>query len=165
MRPLRAGAAFLAIAVLAGTAWAQTPDAHKAPAPAELQGAWRLASREVAGVQDKAEGLMFFAGNRMGFVTSTDRPDMDPALNQKPLEQLTSDEKDLFVQAYRGLTAAAGTYEIVNGEISFTLQVSRQPRLPTKPENRRSWIEGERLVQDFVNSRGQHAIYIWERAR
>jgi hypothetical protein len=154
----------MALAVLAASELSAQP-ARRVPVEADLQGAWRLVLREVGGKKEEAKGLMFFAGNRLGFITTGVRPDLPSELNTKPVAELTDAEKVLFVEAYRSMTSAAGTYTIENGEIRFTVEVSRQPRLPTKPEDRKSWIEGERLVQDFVNSRGVHSLYVWERAK
>ena len=138
---------------------------RKVPTQADLQGAWRLVSLEMGGQPRKAEGFMFFAGNHLGFITTRERPDLPPELNSKPVDQLTDAEKALFVHAYRNMTSAAGPYTIEGDEISFTVQVSRQPRLPTRPEKRKSWIEGDRLTQDFVGGSGDRIVFVWERVK
>jgi hypothetical protein len=135
------------------------------PSQADLQGAWRLVSREVAEKKERADGLMLFSGHYMSFITTGERPDIAPELHQKPLADLTEAEKQLFLEAYRKMTSAAGTFVVEEGEIVFSLQVSRQPRMPKAPEKRKSWLEGDRLVQDFVNTRGVHSVLVWERAR
>jgi glyoxylase-like metal-dependent hydrolase (beta-lactamase superfamily II) len=133
-----------------------------APTPEQLQGSWKLVSLTYDGEPQTAIGYMLFAGDRYAFVTTRQRPPLTREVNDKAVDQLTSDEKDLYVQAYRSMTAAAGPYSIEKGEILYSREVVRSPHLAGTAEHRRSWIEGPRLIQDFQGG-GRRQVYVWER--
>jgi hypothetical protein len=152
--------ALLAVAVCSGMVAAAQE--HTAPTPADLQGAWKLASLSYDGKPQQAIGYMLFAGDRYAFVTTRERPTLTREITAKKREELTSAEKDLYVQAYESMTAAAGTYAIEKGEIRYMREAVRSPQLAGTAEHRKSWLEKGRLVQDFQGG-GRRQVYIWER--
>lgn len=152
--PLVAVALWLTAAALA--------QEHPAPTREQLQGSWKLVSLSYDGKPQAAAGYMLFAGDRYAFVTTRERPPLTREVNDKTVDQLTSEEKDLYVQAYRSMTAAAGPCTIEKGEILYMREVVRSPHLAGTAEHRRSWIEGTRLIQDFQGG-GRRQVYVWER--
>ncbi len=129
---------------------------------ADLQGAWKLASLTYDGKPQTVVGYLVIAGHHYAFVTTRERPKLTREVGDKDTAQLSSEEKDLFVEAFRSMTAAAGTYRIQKGEVQFLREAVRSPHLAGTYENRPSRIEKGMLVQDFVGG-GRRQVYTWQR--
>lgn len=133
-----------------------------APTPERLQGAWKLQSLTYDGEPQVATGYILFVGDRYSFVTTRKRPVPPGDMPDRPVSEMSDAEKTFYVEAYRSMTAAAGTFRIENGEIQLMREAVRSPQSTNTYEKRRSWFEGDRLVQDFTGG-GRRQVYVWER--
>jgi hypothetical protein len=157
-----------ALAALAAVgAWAYAApvfaQAQRALTPDALQGIWKLTSISIGGTDQPTSGYMMFMGDRYLFVTTRgERPTMDEGMGRKAPNQLTEAEKLAYVEAFRTMTASAGPYAIVGGEIHYIREVVRSPNLTGLTEKRGSRLEGNKLIQDFIGG-GQRQVMVWER--
>jgi hypothetical protein len=157
---MRTAIVMAAVACAAATASAQQP---AAVTPAALQGMWKLTSFSRDGVSMPCSGYMVFTGNRYIFVTTRGvRPNLPEDSGRAPVEALSDSVKSLYVEAFRSMTAAAGTYSLVGPEIHYLREVVRSPQLTGKTEKRPSRFEGGRLIQDFIGG-GERQVLVWER--
>jgi hypothetical protein len=154
----------VAAAVFAGVcASLAVGSAQGALTPGALQGMWKLTSISIAGANQPTSGYMVFMGDRYLFVTTRgERPAMDEGMGRKGTAELTDAEKRAYVEAFRTMTASAGPYSIVGGEIHYVREVVRSPNLTGLTEKRGSRLEGNKLIQDFIGG-GQRQIMVWER--
>ena len=136
--------------------------AQQTPTAADLQGAWKLVSLTFDGQPQKASGYIVFQGGHYSFITNRERPMIPGGAGDKPPSQLNPDEVNAYVQAFRNMTAAAGPYTIKGDEILLVMEVVRTPNLAGQTEERKSWLEKGRLVQDFIGG-GRRQVYTWER--
>lgn len=144
-------------------AWLVIPAAaQQAVTPAALQGTWILRSLSYDGVPQTATGYMIFQGSHYSYVTNRTRSKFTPGIGAKSVEQLTEGEKRLYVEAFRNMTAAAGPFTVKGDEVVYVFEVVRTPNLVGGTEERKSWFDGGRLVQDFMGG-GQRQVYVWER--
>ena len=132
--------------------------------PAMLQGTWKLQSLSLDGVPQIASGYTIFQGGHFSFITNRARPKLTAGIGEKTPEQLTEQEKRLYVEVFRNMTAAAGTFTVKGDEIIYTMEVARTPNLVGQTEERKSRFEESRLVQDFIGG-GRRQVYVWERQR
>ena len=88
-----------------------------------LEGPWMLQSLTMEGKEVPATGYMLFHGDHYTFITNMERPSLVPETGRKPLDQLSESEKDLFVEAFRSMTAAAGSYSIQGDQIAYVMEV------------------------------------------
>lgn len=130
--------------------------------PSSLEGTWKLRSLSLDGKDTPATGYMIFHGNHYAFITNMERPKLTAEISRKTVGRLSEAEKDLYVEAFRSLTAAAGSYTLEGDQIVYLMEVVRSPHLAGAQEKRKSWFEGTRLVQDFEGG-GRPRIMIWER--
>lgn len=135
---------------------------HPPVTAAQLQGAWKLVSLTYDGKPQKATGYIVFNGDYYTFITNRERPNLPPNVGQKPPEQLTPEENRAYVMAFRQMTAAGGPFTIKGDEVLLTMEVVRTPNLAGQTEERKSWIENGRLIQDFIGG-GQRQVYTWEK--
>lgn len=150
----------VALAGAAGSAAAQQAPPVTA---ASLQGMWTLTSYSRDGVSMATSGYMVFRRDRYIFITTRGkRPDLPEDSSRAPAEQLSSEVKNLYVAAFRSMTAAAGTYSLVGNEIHYLREVVRSPQLTGKTEKRASRFESGRLIQDFIGG-GERQVLVWER--
>jgi Lipocalin-like domain len=133
------------------------------PTTAELQGTWKLVSLTFDGQPQKASGYMIFQGGSYSFITSRERPRIPAGAGEKPPAQLTPEEVGAYVEAFRNMTAAAGPFSIKGDEILYVMEVVRTPNLAGQTEERKSWLENGKLMQDFMGG-GRRQVYVWERA-
>jgi hypothetical protein len=136
--------------------------AQQTPTAADLQGTWTLVSLSFDGQPQKASGYIIFQGGHYSFITNRERPTIPAGAGDKAPSQLTADEVNAYVQAFRNMTAAAGPYTIKGDEILLVMEVVRTPNLAGQTEERKSWLEKGRLVQDFIGG-GRRQVYVWER--
>jgi hypothetical protein len=142
--------------------WAVPASAQHALTAADLQGAWKLVSLTFDGKPQKATGYMVFQGTHFSFITNRERPQLPPGVGEKPPAQLNPDEVRAYVEAFRNMTAAAGPFSIKGDEVVYLMEVARTPNLMGQSEERKSWLDNGRLVQDFVGG-GRRQVYTWER--
>jgi hypothetical protein len=147
----------IAFAFLAAYAGAQ-----QAVSVTELQGAWKLKSLSFDGADQAASGYLVFNGHHYSFITTRARRKFTSGMGIKPFGQLTEDEKALYVEAFRNMTCAAGTFSVEGDEVVLTMEVVRTPSLEGGNERRKSRFEGPLLVQDFMGG-GRRQIYVWEK--
>jgi hypothetical protein len=151
-------AVVLALGLAPSTASAQPP-----VTTAALQGMWKLTSLSMDGVERPTSGYMVFSGDRYIFVTTRgERPHLPEESSRTAPSQMSDADKSLYVEAFRTMTAAAGTYTLVGHEIHYLREVVRSPQLTGKVEKRPSRLEGNRLIQDFIGG-GQRQVMVWER--
>ncbi len=136
--------------------------AQQTPTAADLQGAWKLVSLTFDGQPQKASGYIVFQGGHYSFITNRERPAIPAGAGDKPPAQLNADEVNAYVQAFRNMTAAAGPYSIKGDEILLVMEVVRTPNLAGQTEERKSWLDQGRLVQDFIGG-GRRQVFTWER--
>ena len=136
--------------------------AQQTPTTADLQGTWKLVSLTFDGQQQKATGYMIFQGTNFSFITSRERPRIPAGAGEKPPAQLNTEEVRAYVEAFRNMTAAAGAFSIKGDEILYVMEIARTPNLAGQTEERKSWVENGRLVQDFMGG-GRRQVYVWER--
>jgi hypothetical protein len=129
---------------------------------ADLQGTWKLVSLSFDGQPQKATGYMVFQGEHFSFITSRERPRVPAGAGEKPPAQLNAEEVRAYVEAFRNMTAAAGPFSIKGDEVLYVMEVARTPNLMGQTEERKSWLENGRLVQDFMGG-GRRQVYTWER--
>jgi opacity protein-like surface antigen len=127
-----------------------------------LQGTWTLKSVSYDGVPQTATGYMMFSGGHYSYVTNRSRRELTPGIGGKTPDALSEEEKRLYVEAFRNMTAAAGPFRIEGDEIVYVFDVVRTPNLVGQTERRKSSFTDGRLVQDFVAG-GQRQVYVWER--
>ena len=139
------------------TLCAQTP-----LTPSALEGAWKLRSLSMDGKKTSATGYMLFHGNYYSFITNMERPKLTAEISRKPGRELTEAEKDMHIETFRSMTASAGSYSIEGDQIVYHQEVTRLPHLVGSREGRKSWFEGDRLLQDFVGG-GRRRVMEWER--
>ena len=130
--------------------------------PAALEGAWKLQSLSYDGEKQEAIGYMLFHGSYYSFVTTRKRPNLTSETSRKSMKEMTDAEKNLVVEAYNSMTAAAGTYAIDGDDISYLREAVRSPHLQGHNEVRKSRLEGGKLIQDFEGG-GRRQVYVWER--
>jgi hypothetical protein len=152
----------LALWTLVAVLGAIPASAQHALTAADLQGAWKLVSLTFDGKPQKATGYMVFQGAHFSFITSRERPPLPAGVGEKPPAQLNPDEVRAYVEAFRNMTAAAGPFSIKGDEVVYLMEVARTPNLMGQSEERKSWLENGRLVQDFVGG-GRRQVYTWER--
>jgi hypothetical protein len=131
-------------------------------AAADLQGAWKLVSLTYDGAPQPATGYMIFQGDHYSFVTSRERPKIPAGAGDKTPAALTAAENSAYVEAFRNMTAAAGPFSVTGDEVVYVMEVVRTPNLAGQTEERKSTIQGTRLVQDFIGG-GRRQVYTWER--
>jgi hypothetical protein len=136
--------------------------AQHALSAADLQGAWKLVSLTYDGAPQPATGYMIFQGDHYSFVTNRERPKIPAGAGDKPPAALTAAESSAYVEAFRNMTAAAGPFSIKGDEVVYVMEVVRTPNLAGQAEERKSTIQGARLVQDFMGG-GRRQVYTWER--
>jgi hypothetical protein len=129
---------------------------------ADLQGTWKLVSLTYDGQAQKATGYMIFQGGHYTFVTNRERPRLPAGVGDKPPAQLNAEEVHAYVEAFRNMTAAAGPFTVKGEEVVYVMEVVRTPNLAGQTEERKSWLENGRLVQDFIGG-GRRQVYTWER--
>lgn len=132
-------------------------------ATSALEGAWKLRSLSIDGKDTPATGYMIFHGNHYAFVTNRERPKLTAEISRKPTAQLSEAEKNIYVEAFRSMTAAAGPYAVEGDTIVYLMEVARSPHLVGATERRKSRLEGNRLIQDFEGG-GRRQVMVWERA-
>ena len=153
----------LAIVPLALAAASGAPvRAQHALSAADLQGTWKLVSLTFDGQPQKATGYMVFQGGHYSFITNRERPRLPAGVGDKPPAQLNAGEVRAYVEAFRNMTAAAGPFSVKGEEVVYVMEVVRTPNLAGQTEERKSWIENGRLVQDFIGG-GRRQVYVWER--
>lgn len=144
-------------------AMAGRAEAQQTPVtPGALEGAWKLQSLSYNGEKQEALGYLVFHGTYYSWVTTRTRPKLTADISRKPVDQLTDAEKQMFIDAYNSMTAAAGPYTIEGGSIAFMREAVRSPHLQGQAEVRKSWFENGRLVQDFEGG-GRRQVYVWAR--
>jgi hypothetical protein len=136
--------------------------AQKTPTAAELQGTWRLVSLSFDGQPQKATGYMIFQGENYSFITNRERPRIPAGAGEKDPGKLNAEEIRAYVEAFRNMTAASGPFSLKGDEIVYVMEVVRTPNLAGQTEERKSWFENGRLVQDFMGG-GRRQVYVWER--
>ena len=136
--------------------------AQQSVTSAALQGTWALRSLSYDGVPQTATGYMIFQGSHYSFLTNRTRENLTPGIGAKSLEELTEQEKQLYINAFRNMTAAAGPFTVEGDQIVYVMEVVRTPNLAGRREERKSWFENGRLVQDFMGG-GRRQVYVWER--
>jgi hypothetical protein len=152
----------LALWTISLLVWAMPASAQHSLTAADLQGAWKLVSLSFDGKPQKATGYMVFQGTHFSFITSRERPQLPAGVGEKPPAQLNADEVRAYVEAFRNMTAAAGPFSIKGDEVVYLMEVARTPNLMGQSEERKSWLENGRLIQDFVGG-GRRQVYTWER--
>lgn len=151
--------------IIAGLCFTFPVYGQEALTPTALEGAWILQSLTMDGEEVPATGYMFFSGRHYSFITNMYRPSLTRESGRRPLEELRESEKDLFVEAFRSLTAAAGLYIIEGEEIAYVMEVVRSPYLKgATSSKRKSWLQGNRLIQDFQGGE-HHRVMIWQKVR
>ena len=133
--------------------------AQQTPTAADLQGTWKLVSLSFDGQPQKATGYIVFHGGHYSFITNRVRPTIPNGAGDKPPSQLNAEEVNAYVEAFRNMTAAAGPYSTKGDEILLVMEVVRTPNLTGQTEERKSWLENGRLVQDFMGG-GRRQIYV-----
>jgi hypothetical protein len=109
-----------------------------------------------------ATGYMLFSGDRYSFITNTERPKITREASGKPVGQMTEEEKSLNIEALRSMAASAGSYSIEGERIDYHPEVTRMPFLVGETEKRKSWFDGDRLMQDSTGW-GARRVMEWER--
>lgn len=140
-----------------------TGAARNTLSPAYLEGAWKLTQQTWDGEDVPSTGYMFFHGRYYSFLTNTPRPDLPREAARKGPSEMTETEKDLVVEAFHSMTAAAGTYLIDGDQISYVMEVVRSPHLTGNTSSkRRCRLEGDRMIQEFTGG-GHHRVMVWEK--
>ena len=141
---------------------ASSSAAQHSLAAADLEGAWKLVSLTYDGQPQPATGYMIFNDGHYSFLTNRERPRIPAGAGEKAPSALAPEEVRAYVEAFRNMTGAAGSFSIKGDEVIYVMEVARTPNLMGQTEERKSWLADGRLVQDFMGG-GRRQVYTWER--
>lgn len=136
------------------------------PASADLLGTWRLESWALVYDDGRADEHPLGA-EADGFIMYTADGHVSAMLSRAGRGKFGSGDAAEKARAYDDSFAYAGRYEVRDGAVFHSIEVSTNPALPGFTSMRKITLEGDRLTltgPDFLQNAQRYQRIIWRRA-